>query len=167
MKRSDAFPSKYISKDDVTTPFTAVIDSVHMATLQVDEKEETKPAMSFRGDVKPLLLNNINWMMLEDMFGGDSDSWIGRAIELYVDPNVMYGGKRVGGVRVRAARQHTAFTNLDEATRYVFDNGIDPEDMKKALDGRGFKGFNSKRDSDFVYDWVQQKLDDIASEPLV
>jgi hypothetical protein len=39
---------------------------------------------------------------LYDMTGHDDpEEWIGQRVELYVDDNVNYAGKRVGGVRLR------------------------------------------------------------------
>lgn len=35
-------------------------------------------------------------------WGDESDVWTGRQVQLYYDPEVVYGGKKVGGVRVRA-----------------------------------------------------------------
>lgn len=40
--------------------------------------------------------------LLAACWGGRPVEWIGRSMELFTDPGVMYGGERVGGVRVRA-----------------------------------------------------------------
>ena len=101
MKRSDAFPSNYLSKDDVDPPITATIAGVKRATLKGEDGDETKPVMTFDGSVKPLIINNANWMTCEDLYGEDSDGWIGKSIEIYKDASVMFGNKRVGGVRLR------------------------------------------------------------------
>lgn len=101
MKRSEAFPSKYLSKDDVVMPIVATIRAVHPEMLKGDDGDERKVVMEFEGDVKPLIINNTNWMTLEDAYGEDSDAWLGKMVELYKEPAVMFAGKRVGGVRVR------------------------------------------------------------------
>lgn len=101
MKRHEAFPSKYLSKEEVETPITATIASVKMETFSGDNGDESKPALYFLENIKPCLLNNANWMTCEDLYGPESDDWAGKKIEVYKDPNVMFGKKRVGGVRLR------------------------------------------------------------------
>ena len=103
MKRSDAFPSNYIGKDDVPDPVIAIIDDVERQPIRNDAGgTDDKPVMTFaHGQFKPLILNNINWMTLEDAYGEDSDDWRGKPVEIYVDPSVMFAGRRVGGVRLR------------------------------------------------------------------
>ena len=54
-------------------------------------------------DVK-LGLNTTNFGLIKDLLDEpNSDLWAGGVVELYIDPNVMMSGKRVGGVRVRNA----------------------------------------------------------------
>lgn len=103
MKRSEAFPSRYVSKDEVETPVTWTITGVGKVEMDDDNGEKKSPPVMTFSDAgsKPLILNNTNWMVLEDLYGEDSDKWIGKTIELYKEPNVMFGNKRVGGVRVR------------------------------------------------------------------
>src|SRR3990172_4741253 len=105
MKRSEAFPSTYLSKDDVDPPITATINDVYHVNLKGDAGDETKTAMSFvEPDVKPMIVNNANWMTCEDLYGEDSDGWAGHKVEIFKDPTIMFGGKRVGGGRVRDVR---------------------------------------------------------------
>jgi hypothetical protein len=94
-----------VSKDDVDPPVQWTIAKVEKVELDDDEGgKKSPPVLFFRdADSKPLILNNTNWMALEDLYGDESDHWIGQPVELYKDPTVMFGGKRVGGVRVRAA----------------------------------------------------------------
>ena len=101
MKRSQAFPSKYLSKDDITSPVVATISDVVMETFTSDDEEKTKSVMYFVGANKPMVINVANWMTVESLYGDDSDEWIGKTIEIWVDPSVMYGKKRVGGLRLR------------------------------------------------------------------
>jgi hypothetical protein len=102
MKRSQAFPSQYVSKDDVMTPVQAVIAGVTFERIKGDNGEEDKPVIRFLNNhPKPLILNNTNWMAIEDAYGDESDHWSGKPVELYFEPNVTFGNKRVGGVRIR------------------------------------------------------------------
>jgi hypothetical protein len=104
MKRNDAFPKKYLCKEDVLQPLTATISNVNHQEIGSGDETEVKVVMEFNGDTKPMVLNGTNWDTLETAFGEDSDAWIGKTVTLYNDPNVMYGGKKTGGVRVRVDR---------------------------------------------------------------
>lgn len=142
MKRNEAFPSTYLSKEDVATPILAHIEDVSMATLKSDDGDERKPVMHFREDLKGLILNNTNWTICEDAYGDDTALWAGKAVELYHDPNIMYGKKRVGGIRIRipvqAAAQPTngngaAPSPKERWAAFVKANGITADDVQDAL----------------------------------
>jgi len=104
MKRTDAFPTKYLSKDDVKSPLRVTFRSVDVETLGQGDDQENKPVAFWNEDIKPMVINATNWMVAESIYGDDSDSWIGKAIEIWVDPSVSYGGKRIGGLRLREVR---------------------------------------------------------------
>jgi hypothetical protein len=102
MKRSNAFPGNYLAKDDVLDPLIVIIDAVNLEPVKCEHGDENKPVMRFQHEqLKPLIVNQVNWQTLEDAHGEDSDGWIGKPVEVYCDPSVMFGGRRVGGVRVR------------------------------------------------------------------
>ena len=171
MKRSEAFPSKYMSKDDVKVPVVATVADVRPEVLKSDNGDEQKPVMYFSGDHKPMILNNANWMTVEDMYGDDSDSWVGHVVELYHEPNIMFGNKRVGGIRIRkpAAQQAPAvkpFDNFAAATAYVLEHGITAEAFKAYLKLQGLTGFAPSRDSELVYRFVAAEYVDREAEPL-
>jgi hypothetical protein len=67
-----------------------------------------KPILKFKEDVKAWVIPNCMWMLLESTYGRDSDEWIGQQVELYCDPNVMFGSKRVGGIRCNVPVQRKA-----------------------------------------------------------
>ena len=103
MKKNDAYPSTYLKQEDLGTRHVLVtIDRVELEKMPGDD-DESKPVAYFVGHNKGLALNRINWDTIEDSTGqDDSDNWHGLKIVLYVDPKVMFGGKRVGGIRVMA-----------------------------------------------------------------
>jgi hypothetical protein len=101
IKKSDAFPKKYIKVDDLGgRKVTAVIDRVEME--EVGDKD--KPVLYFENDsVKPLVLNNTNWSMIEEIADDeDTDNWSGVKI-LLVTAKTNYQGNRVPCIRVEAA----------------------------------------------------------------
>lgn len=65
--------------------------------------EELKWVLSFNEIDKPMVLNSVNGQLIAQITGSeDSDGWTGAQIELYNDPNIMFGGKLTGGIRVCA-----------------------------------------------------------------
>ena len=50
---------------------------------------------------KGLVLNVTNKNMLTDALGKPPADWLGATIGIFVDPNVGFGGKKTGGVRLR------------------------------------------------------------------
>jgi len=99
MKLNEMYPSKFMSKDDA--PVVATIKNVVREEIKGDNGNEMKNVVHFQGNVKPMILNKGNAVMLTEAYGDDSIGWHGKPVEIYLDPNVMFGGKRVGGLRVR------------------------------------------------------------------
>ena len=171
MKRSDAFPSRFLSKENVTPAITFTIDTVTIEKLSDDERP--KPVISFlEEDSKPMIINNSNWMTIESIHGEESNDWHGKRIELFNDPTVMYSGKRIGGIRVREARNaHNAqpapepklFATLGDAVAYCNGNGfndVTAQTMVDAIKARGFSGWSPTRDSAWV---VEEFLPNLLS----
>ena len=40
--------------------------------------------------------------ILAAAWGRDSSAWVGKSAQIYCDPDVMYAGQKIGGVRIRA-----------------------------------------------------------------
>ena len=115
MKRNEALPSNYLGKEDFPKPCLAQIAHVEMEDIKSERGVERKPVLHIMGpsydvDVaRGVILNGTNWDALEEITGeSDSDVWKGVQIVIYVDPNVMFGAKRIGGVRIRAPRATAA-----------------------------------------------------------
>ena len=83
-----------------------VIASVEQEDIKDPEsgKLEKKLVMHFVGKDKTLILNRTNCESLETITGTDDyGAWSGHAVVLWADPNVKFGAKTVGGLRIRAA----------------------------------------------------------------
>jgi hypothetical protein len=65
-------------------------------------KSEKKPLVYFENIDKPLILIKTNKDTLVAAFGEAPASWLGATVGIFVDPSVMFSGKRTGGVRLRA-----------------------------------------------------------------
>lgn len=101
-----AFPSKYLKGADLNGRTVRVtIDRVDIEEVGDGDR---KPVMYFQGKDKGLALNRINADTISSAYGPETDDWTGRIVELYFDPNVYYGPKKVGGLRVRIPRLATA-----------------------------------------------------------
>ena len=113
---SDIKDSKFVRKEDVT-------ESGNVCTIRAFERvnvamEDQPPEYKWTmhvdgsdvqgGPLKPLVLNNTNWGICERAFGPDSQRWVGKRIKLFHDQNVSFGGKLVGGVRIKTPPRDAA-----------------------------------------------------------
>jgi len=102
-KTSQMVASKFLKKEDLTTPVLwTVTGCVQYNVAKEGAEEEHKWCLTFKESEKPLVLNSTNIQLCQIAFqSDDTDHWIGKRLVLYVDPNVSYAGKIVGGIRVR------------------------------------------------------------------
>ena len=108
MKMSKMFPSNYLSKEDLEKPEIFTIDMVDMEKVTNEDGEKEAPVVYFTDDnSKPFILNKTNAVTLAEKFGEDSDDWSGRIIELFKDPDIMFRGKKIGGIRIRVPKAST------------------------------------------------------------
>jgi hypothetical protein len=95
------FLRTFLSAKDVKQPQVLTVTSVEAETVGQGDQAETKPVVYFKEVEQGLVLNKTNGEELEGLMGPDTDSWIGKKIELYHDENVYFQGKKVGGLKVR------------------------------------------------------------------
>ena len=107
MKLGQMTESKYLKQADVPQPVLVTITGFKKVNVaQQDEAPENKWTLGLAEFDKPLVLNTTNIQLLGLATGtDDTDEMVGKKIVLYTDPNVSYGGKLVGGLRIRAVRQ--------------------------------------------------------------
>jgi hypothetical protein len=105
-KTSEMRESKFLKQTDVGNGMLMTVEGCSKHNVAKEGAEpELKWTLSFNESDKPLVLNSTNIQLCERIFGSDdTDNWVGKQIVLYTDPNVSYGGKVVGGIRVRAPR---------------------------------------------------------------
>ena len=69
-----------------------------------EEEPRAKLILFFEELEKSLVVNGTNNQIATEAFGTDElDEWVGKKIVLFTDPNVMFQGRRTGGLRLRAA----------------------------------------------------------------
>ena len=95
--------AKYLKKEDIPSP-------VNTSILWIKEEEVTAPGkgtetrlvLYFDGLKKGLVLNQANADALAEITGTDDyEKWPDTPVQLWVDPDVTYGGKKIGGIRMR------------------------------------------------------------------
>jgi hypothetical protein len=109
MKTSTFKDSKFLRKEDCDPAILLTITGFEQCNVAMnDQPEELKWCMVF-AEAKNLVMNAINTQICEKVFGSDeTDDWISKKIVAYNDPMVSYGGKLVGGIRLRAPKTRTA-----------------------------------------------------------
>lgn len=95
--------SKYLSKEDVgENGMVLTIRGFRMETLTNDDGDEDRMVMYFAEDVKPMVLNRTNSQLIGVVTGcktaGEAK---GKQIVVYNDPTVGFGGKIMGGLRIK------------------------------------------------------------------
>jgi hypothetical protein len=100
-------PSKYLKKEDVPQPALVTIRSfTHDNVAQQGQPEEKKWIMHFNELEQGIVLNSTNLQLAAMALGSEeTDEWVGKQVVLFADPNVSFGGKLVGGLRIRGVRR--------------------------------------------------------------
>jgi hypothetical protein len=108
-KLAEMLPSKFLKQADVPQPALVYLTRISKEQVnQENEPEEHKWVAHFREFDRPLVLNTTNLNALSLIFNSeDSDDWRGECV-IYTDPNVSFGGKLVGGLRLRKAKNQAA-----------------------------------------------------------
>lgn len=111
-KISDMIESKFLKKDDVCGErgMLVTISSISQANVAMQGADpEMKYTLSFEEMDKPMVLNSTNiHNCAKACQSDDTDDWKGKKVVIYEDPNVSFGGKLVGGIRIRAQRVQAA-----------------------------------------------------------
>jgi hypothetical protein len=109
-KLADFKESKFLAQKDVEKPMLVTITGCEKHNVA---KEGATPivklCMEFEELEKPLVMNWTNAQVCAQAFNSeDTDDWIGKQIVLYVEPNVMFEGRLVGGIRMRKPKPQAA-----------------------------------------------------------
>lgn len=155
MTRTEAFRSGYLKQEDVPAPIIAIIKTVGMELMQNDSNGDVeKPVVHFNNGTKPIVANRIIWDTLENAYGMDSDAWTGKPVEIFIDPNVMYGGRKTGGIRIRIPAGDAAPINFEKAIEMAKGIGRSREDLITFFKSKGRIGYNHARDSGLVREFI-------------
>lgn len=105
MKATDVFPSNFLKaenlKNDAGKYGTMIVTVKSIDTSEFDDGKKQR-VLSFEETPQALGINKTNWNTIAEITGqDDDDNWIGACLELWVDTNVFYQGKRHPGIRIR------------------------------------------------------------------
>ncbi len=107
MAKASVLLSSYLKSDFVKEHGPLQFTITGTEQVQFENKDtkrvEKKWALLVEEDERKVLLNKENTLTLIDQFGDETDQWIGNTVEVFFDKTVTFGGKRVGGIRVKAA----------------------------------------------------------------
>lgn len=78
------FPGRFLKAADLRgKEMTLTITAVVTDELPSDKGSEIKGLVSFQGAKKQLVLNKTNGLCLKQMFGRESDDWIGKRVTIW------------------------------------------------------------------------------------
>jgi hypothetical protein len=97
--------SKYLKQDDVGEEGkNLTVKEFGREVLKGDHEDEEKTILHFKEDVKPLVLNKANSKLLARHTGASvPNEAVGKVVNVYANPDIEFGGRITGGIRIRKA----------------------------------------------------------------
>ena len=129
--------TKYVQKTDVEKGALVTIAKITEENVAPNNQpEEMKFVLHFKENIKPWVPNIGSLEEIAAITGtGDVDRWPGTVIVMYVNPDVEFAGKRVGGIRCRAPKNQPPVNEQPPATQpsgpnpdWVGENPSPPDD---------------------------------------
>ena len=132
---SDLKRGRFLTQKDIERPVVVTIASFKEVNVAMEGAEpDERWVLSFREFDKPMVLNSTNGQIIAAITGSEEfKDWVGQRIVLYVDPNVSFGGKLVGGIRCRALRTQT----VAQPKPATFDRAKSIENLRAAQKAAG------------------------------
>lgn len=97
----DMIQSKFLRKEDFPDDQILTIRGCKLEQVGREDDPEERWVLYFKELPKGMVLNITTIRVLEQSYGGDTDQWVGNKVKVYNDPNVTFGGKITGGLRLR------------------------------------------------------------------
>lgn len=105
MKANDVFQSSFLRAPDLADGDdykTMVVTIAKVTTSEPFDDGKTQRVLHFKETEKYLGLNKTNWNSVARITKeDDDDNWVGKRVELWVDPDVQYEGKTRPSIRIR------------------------------------------------------------------
>jgi hypothetical protein len=129
-----AYGSKYLSAGDIgTRKVRTKIVKVRKEELRGNEgTKRVRFVLYCEGIDKGLVLNGVNKDRLVASLDKMPAKWVGASVGIFVDPDVMFGGKKTGGIRLRVLEAFQAKPAPKKTTAAQWpeqpdDPGFDPD----------------------------------------
>lgn len=106
------FPTKYVKAQDVQGQVQVTISRAVMEQLG----DEHKLVVYFEGHTKGMVLNKTNANNLSNLYGPESDGWIGKQMML-VSTFVDFQGQSTAALRLHPPQQQAPASSSTEAIR--------------------------------------------------
>ena len=123
MDINEQFPSNFLKAEDLKGHSVPVV----MQAIEIqDVGDDNKPVLYFRGKEKGLVLNKTNSQTIQDIYGPETNNWMGHPIVIF-GTQTDFQGKQVACIRVQInpPAQATAHGQPVQQT-YVPDPGQAP-----------------------------------------
>jgi hypothetical protein len=123
MNVNDLKKSRFLTQHECDPPIKVTIVGCESRNVSPDGADpDEKYVLLFQETDKPLVLNSTNGQIIAAItgtgdIGEDGHNWDGTEIVLYRDPNIAFGGKLVGGIRVRAPKTQTTAAKPNPAMK--------------------------------------------------
>lgn len=89
---NELYPSRFLSADDIDGEVPVIIASLGFEKMKDnDGKEQDKPILSFLKVEKGLVLNKTNAQRIADIYGDETDNWVGKKITLCTESVTAFG----------------------------------------------------------------------------
>jgi hypothetical protein len=119
---SQMIVSKFLHHAEVEPPIVVTVKALTLEEVGREDKPEQRWVMWFNEQRKGLRLNVTMIRIFEAAYGSNSDTWIGKRVQLYWDANVSFGGRLTGGVRVRLSRSSSTHAAMAVLAGARFDS---------------------------------------------
>ena len=103
----DLKESRFITQHDVEPAVIVTIESFEEINVaKAGAEEEFRWCVWFKEFDKAMTLNSTNGQIIASIIGSEElNDGIGLNVVLYRDPNISFGGRVVGGIRIRAPKK--------------------------------------------------------------
>ena len=120
--------TSYIQKSDVEKGILVTIDQIKEEDVSSPGfAEKIKYVIYFKEDYKPWVPSISSLEEIRSITGtGNVDEWPGTLIVLYVNPDVEFAGKKVGGIRCRAPK--AGYTKNQQINNETVQQAPEPDE---------------------------------------
>jgi hypothetical protein len=127
MKVRDMIVNKFLAKSDFDEDQICTIRGLKQENVGKEDSPELRWTLYFTEHKKAMVLNVTSIRVLEAAFGDESDNWKGKKVTVYVDPNVSFQGRVVGGLRLRPIKEAKTAPKVSTAAQTEPPDELDDE----------------------------------------